>query len=570
MQAIFLTCKFDAKFYVGSGGVWTSGWQFVTPPHLPPRIPMCCCLLIGRRTVSSSWWVILLPSFAVDVLAIVPLFSIAATARALGPQAAVRLLLQRPGYLLTFGLGNPFCACFHLLLAESLHTTRGSTLIWPLMHLATPLYVPALLVLLASGVSFFTATHTRVAAVRWATWSAVIICAITLILLRAQDVAIANGPPAPVRPPFNISNPNATWHASVTDCSTPFNCAQISPRVSSWSVAFIPIWLLMLFSFIFNTFDLYKHTMLFTFGASKASHTVFHLVSYGISAVFLALYLDGTIQWPLAWVLSPIVLHAAVELLLLALAIPISPRAPSDVKTVCNEGNATITWSHQQVLSCVPVRFIVDLKPDRSDVWLRKHVGRDHMFTMTNLPPSRTFVVRVLSQHPSGAVSPPVLSEPFTIIHRMPPKPDPPRALKFIRQIRRNKQDSRDISVSLLAVVAWLRAEEGASFTLEAATLLSDENAWRVIYTGPLLEARVPNIPPTTAFKMRLTVPVFRLLFCRAPLLSFTRGCLQVRTDFGTSPPSDLSFFTTPRRGLLLRAVCSSYTSHVPAAPQRS
>jgi hypothetical protein len=70
-----------------------------------------------------------------------------------------------------------------------------------------------------------------------------------------------------------------------------------------------------------------------------------------------------------------------------------------------------------------------------------------------------------------------------------------------------------DISVSLLAVVAWLRAEEGASFTLEAATLLSDENAWRVIYTGPLLEARVPNIPPTTAFKMRLTVPVFRLLF---------------------------------------------------------
>jgi hypothetical protein len=31
-----------------------------------------------------------------------------------------------------------------------------------------------------------------------------------------------------------------------------------------------------------------------------------------------------------------------------------------------------------------------------------------------------------------------------------------------------------------------------------------------VIYTGPLLEARVPNIPPTTALKMRLTVPVSR------------------------------------------------------------
>jgi hypothetical protein len=63
-----------------------------------------------------------------------------------------------------------------------------------------------------------------------------------------------------------------------------------------------------------------------------------------------------------------------------------------------------------------------------------------------------------------------------------------------------------DISVSLLAVVAWLKAEEGASFTLEAATLLSDENAWRVIYTGPLFETRVPNIPPATAFKLRLTV----------------------------------------------------------------
>ena len=126
------------------------------------------------------------------------------------------------------------------------------------------------------------------------------------------------------------------------------------------------------------------------------------------------------------------------------------------------------------------------------------------------------------------------------------------------------------MSASIMRVKMQQGAHTGMQFTLEAATLLSDENAWRVIYTGPLLEARVPNIPPTTAFKMRLTVPVFRLLFCRAPLLSFTRGCLQVRTDFGTSPPSDLSFFTTPRRGLLLRAVCSSYTSHVPAAPQRS
>jgi hypothetical protein len=77
-------------------------------------------------------------------------------------------------------------------------------------------------------------------------------------------------------------------------------------------------------------------------------------------------------------------------------------------------------------------------------------------------------------------------------------------------------------------------AHNGMQFTLEAVTLLSDENAWRVIYTGPLLETRVPNIPPITAFKMRLTVPVSRLLCRRVPLLLFTlRGCLQVPTDFG-------------------------------------
>jgi hypothetical protein len=465
--------------------------------------PPCFC-----RIVSSSWWVILLPSFGIDILAIIPLFSAAATAREAGPQAAIKMLLQRPAYILTFALGNPFCACFHLLLAESLHTTRGATLIWPLMHLATPLYVPALLLLLASAASFFTSLSSRISSVRWLTWSAVLICAITLIFLRAQDVVIANGPPAPVRPPFNISNPNATWHASVSDCSTPFNCAQIAPRVPSWSVAFVPIWSLMLFSLIFNIFDLYKHTVLFTFGTSKACRTVFHIVSYGISAIFLALYLDRSIQWPLAWVLSPVVLHAAAELVLLALSVPLSPRPPTGVKVSCSDGNATVTWSHQQVMTFVPVRFIVDLKPDRSDMWLRKHVGRECSFTISNLPPSRTFSVRVITQNPSGAMSDAVLSEPFTILHRMPPKPEPPRALKFVRQIRRNKLDSRDISVSLLAVVAWSKAEEGASFTLEAATLLSDESAWRVIYTGPLLETRVPNIPPTTAFKMRLTVRV--------------------------------------------------------------
>jgi hypothetical protein len=262
--------------------------------------------------------------------------------------------------------------------------------------------------------------------------------------------------------------------------------------------------------------------------------------------VFLALYLDGVIKWPLAWVLSPIVLHAAIELLLLMMSFPMAPSTPADVKVVCADGNATVTWTHAPAVSCLPVRFIVDLKPDRSDIWLRKHVGRDCTFTATNLPPSRTFVLRVIAQDPSGATSSAVMSQPFIILHRMPPKPEPPRALKFIRQIRRNKSDSRDISVSLLAVVAWLKAEEGASYTLEAATLLSDENSWRVIYTGPVLETRVPNIPPATAFKMRLTVSV-----AAAPRQACitSRHSRQVRTDFGTSPPSELSFFTTPRCG---------------------
>jgi len=265
---------------------------------------------------------------------------------------------------------------------------------------------------------------------------------------------------------------------------------------------------------------------------------VLHHLAYGISSVFLALYLDAIVRWPLAWVVSPLVLHAACELILLLLALPLAPRPPSALQVACSDGNASITWAHDPGLHCVPVRFIVDLKPDRSDVWLRKHVGRECSYAASNLPPSRTFSFRVRAQDPSGAISTPVLSEPFTILHRMPPRPEPPRALKFIRQIRRNKADSRDvrcvcvvcvcaclrvivrtcicayacmlnlldISVSLLAVVAWLKAEEGASFTLEAATLLSDENAWRVIYTGPLFETRVPNIPPATAFKLRLTV----------------------------------------------------------------
>jgi hypothetical protein len=485
--------------------VWTSGWQCVA-------VRWCDCICnvgvsrVVYRTISASWWIILLPSFAIDVLAVVPLFSAVATARALGPQAALKLLLQRPAYLIALGLGNPFCACFHLLLAESLHTTRGATLIWPLMHLATPLYLPALLLLIASVVALLSSSTSRVTAARWIAWTAALICTITVILLRVQDVVIANGPPAPVRPPFNISNPNATWHASMLDCSTPLNCGQIAARIPSWSVAFVPIWSLMLCSLVLSTFDLYKHSMLFTFGASKAIRTLFHHLSYGISAVFLALYLDRSITWPLAWVLSPIVLHAAIELLLLVLSYLLAPRAPADVIVACSDGNATVSWTHKPVLSCVPVRFIVDLKPDRSDIWLRKHVGRECSFTATNLPPSRTFLLRVTAQDPSGATSPAILSQPFTILHRMPPKPEPPRALKFIRQIRRNKNDSRDVSVSLLAVVAWLSAEDGASFTLEAATLLSDENSWRVIYTGPLLETRVPNIPPATAFKMRLTV----------------------------------------------------------------
>ena len=461
---------------------------------------------VCHRVIASSWWLVLLPSFAIDVLALAPLFSIAATARALGPQAAVKLLLQRPGFLITFGLGNPFCACFHLLLAESLQTTRGATLIWPLMHLATPLFLPALLILCAGAVACFTTLATRIVAGRWMMWAVAMLCAVAVMLLRVQDVVIANGPPADVRPPFNISNPNATWHASPSDCSTPTSCARIPARIPSWSVAFAPVWALMLFSFVLNSFDLYKHCMLFTFGLSKAVRTVFHNLAYGISSVFLALYLDGIIQWPLAWVLSPIVLHAAIELLLLFMAVPLSPRAPSDLKVVCSEGNATITWAPPPHMTCVPIRYIVDLKPDRSDVWLRKHMGRDCTYAACNLPPSRTFSFRVTAQDPSGATSTAVVSEPFTILHRLPPKPEPPRALKFIRQIRRNKNDSRDVSVSLLAVVAWLKAEEGASFTLEAATLLSDENSWRVIYTGPLFETRVPNIPPATAFKMRLTV----------------------------------------------------------------
>lgn len=95
----------------------------------------------------------------------------------------------------------------------------------------------------------------------------------------------------------------------------------------------------------------------------------------------------------------------------------------------------------------------------------------------------------------------------------------------------------------------------GMQFTLKAATLLSV--CVCVIYTGPLLEARVPNIPPTTALKMRLTVPVSRSLCCRVPLLLFTRGCLQVPADFGTSPPSDLLFFTNPRCRLSLRTAAS-------------
>lgn len=470
------------------------------------------------RTVSSSWWVILLPSFAIDALAIFPLFSFAATARTFGPQAAVQLLLQRPGYLITLGFGNPFCACFHFLLAESLQTTRGATLIWPLMHLATPLYTPALLVLLVGSLAFFTASTSRIAAGRWMMWAAALVCAITVMLLRVQDVVIANGPPAPVRPPYNISNPNATWHASTVDCSTPFNCGQIAAIIPSWSVAFVPVWSMMIFAIVFNIFDCYTHVMLFTFGMSKAGRTVFHLCAYGISAVFLALYLDSSITWPLAWVLSPIVLHAAVELLLLMLSHALAPRSPTNLAVACSDGSATVTWTNSQALSCTPVRFIVDLKPDRSDVWLRKHVGRECSFSATSLPPSRTFVFRVMAQDPSGALSPAVLSQPFTILHRMPSKPDAPRALKFIRQIRRNKNDSRDISVSLLAVVAWLKAEEGASFTLEAATLLSDENSWRVIYTGPLLEARVPNIPPATAFKMRLTVSTPAALRSRAAI----------------------------------------------------
>lgn len=488
---------------------------------------------------------ILLPSFGIDFLALIPLLSLAATARAFGPQTALKLLLQRPAYLITLGLGNPFCACFHLLLAESLQSVRGATLIWPLMHLATPLYVPALLALIASGVAFCSTFTSRIMAGRWVIWCASLICIITVILLRAQDVVIANGPPAPMHPPFNISNPNATWVAPVLDCSTPMNCGRISSRIPSWSVAFVPIWSLLLCSFVLNAFDLYKHAMLFTFGLSKACRTVFHHVAYGTSSVFLSLYLDGSISWPLSWVLAPIVLHAAVEFLLLTLSVLLAPRAPTDVKVACNDGNATIAWTHKKLIPCMPVRFIVDLKADRSDVWLRKHVGRDCTFTVTNLPPSRTFVLRVMTQDPSGATSPAILSEPFTILHRMPPKPDPPRALKFIRQIRRNKNDSRDVSVSLLAVVAWLKADEGASFTLEAATLLSDEKSWRVIYTGPLLETRVPNIPPATAFKMRLTVSVAVVACSCMPYLM--RDLSQIRTDFGTSPPSELSFFTTPR-----------------------
>jgi hypothetical protein len=462
---------------------------------------LVCC-----RVISASWWLILLPSFGIDILAFVPLFSFAATARALGPEAAVKLLLQRPGYLITLGFGNPFCACFHLLLAESLQTTRGATLIWPLMHLATPLFVPTLLVLLAGCVAFFSSVTLRIAALRWIAWAVAAICAITVMILRAQDAVIANGPPPPVRPPFNISNPNATWHSGGFDCSTPLNCGQIAAKIPSWSVAFVPIWFLMLFSMVLNTFDLYKHVVLFTVGMSKAVRTVFHLVAYGISAVFLALYLDGAIKWPLVWVLLPIVLHAAIEVMLLVFSAPLSPSVPTGLQVSCSDGNATITWTHKQIISCVPVRFIVDLKPDRSDVWLRKHIGRACSFTASNLPPSRTFVFRVTAQDPSGATSAAVVSEPFTILHRMPSKPDPPRALKFVRQVRRNKNEGRDVSVSLLAVVAWLKAEENASYTLEVATLLSDENSWRVIYTGPLLEARVPNIPPTTAFKMRLTV----------------------------------------------------------------
>jgi hypothetical protein len=34
VQAIFLTSKFDAAFYVGTGGVWTSGWKCVAAPNL--------------------------------------------------------------------------------------------------------------------------------------------------------------------------------------------------------------------------------------------------------------------------------------------------------------------------------------------------------------------------------------------------------------------------------------------------------------------------------------------------------------------------------------------------------
>ena len=169
----------------------------------------------------------------------------------------LKLPLQRPGFLITLGLGNPFCACFHLLLAESLQTTRGATLIWPLMHLATPLCLPALLLLCAACLSCLAAPATRVEAGRWIIWAAAMLCAIAVILLRVQDVIIANGPPAAVRPAFNISNPNATWHASQIDCSTPTSCGQIPAKIPSWSVAFVPIWSIMLFSFVLNSFDLY-------------------------------------------------------------------------------------------------------------------------------------------------------------------------------------------------------------------------------------------------------------------------------------------------------------------------
>ena len=53
-----------------------------------------------------------------------------------------------------------------------------------------------------------------------------------------------------------------------------------------------------------------------------------HHLAYGISSVFLALYLDAIVRWPLAWVVSPLVLHAACELILRLLALPLAPRPP--------------------------------------------------------------------------------------------------------------------------------------------------------------------------------------------------------------------------------------------------